>query len=111
MILNVVFAGFDAACQKYFLQSLGFYYDFLLLFSGMHICDPRHPDHAGEKQGCCTMTNPCPLHIGDCNIDEECKGDLLCNLEDQGLVFGYFHELVDVCGESNIIIDISLQYL
>ena len=27
---------------------------------------------------CCTPTNPCPKNQGDCDTDNDCKGNLIC---------------------------------
>ena len=28
--------------------------------------------------GCCTSSNPCDVGEGDCNLDSECAGRLIC---------------------------------
>jgi hypothetical protein len=29
----------------------------------------------GQNDGCCTVENPCDVGDGDCDSDDECKGD------------------------------------
>ena len=36
-------------------------------------CTGRSEDYA-----CCTKESPCQLGGGDCDMDEECAGDLVC---------------------------------
>ena len=31
-----------------------------------------------QVEGCCTKDNPCEVNEGDCDSNEDCKGDLRC---------------------------------
>ncbi len=35
----------------------------------------------GVNEGCCTEEFPCGLGDGDCDGDEECRGDLVCGTD------------------------------
>jgi ribosome modulation factor len=67
------------------------------LIQSTHKCSPGE-NSPGEEKGCCTIADPCPEHVGDCDADDECKGKLKCNLNHQGSKFGYAGHSVDVCG-------------
>ena len=61
-------------------------------------------DVVGTKWGCCANTTPttqCPLGRGDCDTDDECKGDLLCganNCKDEFSAPGTkWHPEADCC--------------
>ena len=75
----------------------------MFLCLALHVCDEKHPDYAGDIRGCCTSENPCPLHVGDCQHDFECQGHLTCTIRNQGKIFGYSSNLINVCGEGNTI--------
>ena len=71
----------------------------LLPSAAVHVCDPTGDANGpGEQSECCTVDNPCPLGVGDCNSDDQCQGDLSCAVLDQGQAYGYANYLVDVCG-------------
>ena len=44
--------------------------DFRLIFSVGTYCNGGN--------GCCTPTNPCPENQGDCDSDNDCRGNLKC---------------------------------
>jgi hypothetical protein len=60
-----------------------------------HKCSPGK-NSPGEKQGCCTVADPCPKNVGDCDSDDQCQGSLKCHL-DKGPHYGYTSGEVDVC--------------
>ena len=31
-----------------------------------------------EVKGCCSIDDPCDVDEGDCDSDDECKGELIC---------------------------------
>ena len=33
---------------------------------------------SNNDQSCCTSSSPCGLREGDCDLDDECAGDLVC---------------------------------
>merc|ERR1719419_600515 len=73
-----------------------------------HKCGPH--SSAGGSSGCCTKDNPCPLHAGDCNSDDQCEGDLRCNIHNQGDKYGYSNRKVDVCGSGGACWALSSKY-
>lgn len=62
-----------------------------------HKCSPGD-NSPGENKGCCTKKDPCPKHVGDCDADDECQGELKCNLDHKGTKYGYSGRSVNVCG-------------
>ena len=36
---------------------------------------------------CCTTNNPCEINQGDCDYDDQCKGDLVCGEDNCGSNF------------------------
>ena len=39
----------------------------------------------GINNGCCTETNPCEEGDGDCDLDSQCSGDLVCGIDNCNL--------------------------
>ena len=35
----------------------------------------------GEDSGCCTKDTPCDIGEGDCDYNYDCKGDLICGVD------------------------------
>ena len=44
---------------------------------------------------CCTANNPCEVNQGDCDIDEDCKGNLICGSDNCGPSFTWSY--TDCC--------------
>ena len=38
----------------------------------------------GTTDGCCTKENPCVQGDGDCDVDQDCSGDLVCGMNNCG---------------------------
>ena len=53
-------------------------YKYLSYIAGK-ICYPN-PNVPSATRNCCTPDKPCGLGGGDCDEDEDCKGDLICGL-------------------------------
>jgi len=67
-----------------------------------HACSrTESPNGPGEKGGCCTPDNKCPLGVGDCNTDADCEGNLRC-AQNVGNHYGYFQRKVDVCVDDTL---------
>ena len=43
-----------------------------------------------ERHSCCTLDFPCTVGQGNCRVDEECEGDLLCGLGNCGKSFSLY---------------------
>ena len=52
-----------------------------------------------ETRECCTETNPCKEGQGDCDTDEECRGDLICGRNNCGSKFSW--DSADCCEKSS----------
>jgi hypothetical protein len=50
-------------------------YSFILIADGIERCSGGTQDQVGS---CCTATKPCEVNQGDCDDDEQCKGNLVC---------------------------------
>ena len=46
---------------------------------------------------CCTPQNPCPEGEGDCEIDNDCSGDLVCGNNNCKQFGSFYHEKDDCC--------------
>merc|ERR1711936_395533 len=51
---------------------------------------------------CCTPENPCPEGEGDCEIDDDCNGTLVCGNNNCKQFGNFFHQKDDCCVKPNI---------
>ena len=63
--------------------------DLILVFptlpSGNPKCDPKTWSQYDDD--CCSVEEPCGLGQGDCDVDIECAGDLICGENNCGVEF------------------------
>merc|ERR1719471_1664085 len=67
------------------------------LKNGVHRCRIWN----NREKFCCEKYGPCGEGIGWCRSDDECAGDLQCNVKMQGHAHGYPGQYVSVCGKPN----------
>merc|ERR1711970_1344474 len=58
---------------------------------------PRCRGRNFDKERCCTDGTPCKEGEGDCEVDNECTGDLVCGNNNCKDFASFFHEKDDCC--------------
>ena len=56
--------------------------------------DTKYCDASGYSSSCCTPEKPCEIGKGDCDVDGDCIGDLLCGVNNCG---NGFPDKADCC--------------
>ena len=66
---------------------------FILLIESFTGCDWSGDTHESTWE-CCSTSEPCALFEGDCELDDECIGHLLCGSNN---CLGFFPSTADCC--------------